>query len=163
MKFTILVILSWLASPTFAQRELKPSEILKLLPDYIKGYTVAEDFKSKQMKLGTLTYTLCEKKFIQRGQSIKILLFDFSNADIMYRQAMKTWNQSGTVESDSIIMRSVALENSKGWESYRKQSGKSEISLGIGNRFFLNMSGENIHLTDLQSVLSLIEMTKFPK
>lgn len=164
MRFVIILFsIICSSSAAWAQKELKPTEMLKLLPDYIKGYTPAEDFKSRQMKMGTLTYTLCEKKFIHKNQSIKILLFDFSNADVMYRQALKTWNQDGAIESDSIIMRSVALDHGKGWESYRKSSGKSEISLGISNRFFLNMSGENINLTDLQSVLGLIEMAKFPK
>ena len=143
--------------------ELKPEEMLKLLPDEIKGFDPTEAFISKQMKVGTITYTLCEKKFNLGDRSIKFLLFDFSHAEIMYQQAMRRWKEIHPVESDSIVLRAVAMDNCIGWESYRKQTGQSQIFLGICGRYFLTMAGEKVDLTDLKSVLRQVALDKFPK
>ncbi|MFZ6002277.1 MAG: hypothetical protein ACOYW3_17320 [Bacteroidota bacterium] len=166
MKPALLLCLLLLACPLFAQHtaELTPAEVLKLVPDKIKGFRADEDFKSKQMNVGTVSYSLCEKKFDGGGdKSIKILLFDFKNAPIMYSQAMRKWNNADPVESDSLILRVVTMDNCTGWEWYSKNSGTSQIFLGICDRFFLNMTGENVELDKLKDVVKEIKLDKFPK
>jgi hypothetical protein len=144
--------------------ELSPQDVLKLVPDKIKGFRADEDFKSKQMHVGTVSYSLCEKNFDAGGtKSIKILLFDFKNAPIMYTQAMRKWNNADPVESDSLILRTVTMDNCSGWEWYSKQSGTSQIFLGICDRFFLNMTGDNVELEKLKEVVKTIDLKKFPK
>jgi len=161
--FSVLFATAISLGTTAQVTELTPEQMMKLLPDEIKGFNPAEEFRSKQMKVGTITYTLCEKKFNLGERSIKFLLFDFSHADIMYQQAFRTWKDVHPVESDSIVLRAVAMDNCAGWESYRKRTGQSQIFLGICGRYFLNMTGEKVDLSDLKSVLSLVALNKFPK
>jgi hypothetical protein len=163
MKILFLFFVFASYAPVLAQtKELKSSEIQKLLPQKIKGYHPNGEANSRQMKVGNITYTLCEKNFMNRKKSIKLLLFDFKNAEIMYQQAMNTWTDLEPIESDSVIMRAMSIANCTGWESFRKKSGKSQISLGIFNRFFLSMVGDNVDLESLKAVLNQVPLEKFP-
>ncbi len=164
MKLLVTLFLATLAWNTHAQvAELKPNEILKLLPDKIDGFHPSEEFKSEQMKIGTITYTLCEKKFKAHEKLIQLLLFDFSHADIMYKQSVSKWNEMKPVETESEVMRAIEMDNSTGWQSYKKHTGESQISLGINGRYLLNVTGHHVDLATLQFVMSLIELKKFPK
>jgi hypothetical protein len=160
--FILIFLLPGLAS-SGQQRELKSKEMRSLLPDKIKGFHSEEGFINKRLKIGTISYTLCEKKFSKGKQSIKLLLFDFVNADIMYKQAMYSLHDGEAIETDSIVMRAILLDNSTGWESYRKSSQQSQVVLGVCNRFFLSMTGDKVDLALLKSVLDLVPIAKYPK
>ncbi len=165
LKISIIVLILFLiASVCYSQsEELNHREIKKLLPDKIVGYYSDKESSTKKLKVGTLTYTMCEKNFRVGNKTIKLLLFDFINAGIMYKQALQAWENSLHVETDTLISRSVALEHGKGWESYRKSHGKSQILLGVSDRFYLNLMGDNVELETLKAVLSQVPLTKFPK
>jgi hypothetical protein len=143
--------------------EIKASEILKLLPDNIDGFKPSEEFKSEQLKIGTLTYTLCEKKFSAGKRSIQFLLFDFLHANIMYKQSMSKWNGTKPAETETEILRAIDMEYCTGWESYQKHTERSEISLGIRDRYLLEITGSHVDLATLQSILSQVALEKFPK
>lgn len=142
---------------------LSPDKILKLVPKRIKGFQQIDDPKALEMKVGTITYTLCEKRFEDRKRTVKILLFDFKEAAIMYNQATRKWNHQAIVESDSLVERSVMIRNCAGWESFNKQNNTSQLFLGICDRFFLTLTGENIELAELRRILDQFPLEEFPK
>lgn len=144
-------------------KHLTPHEVAKLVPDEVKGFHAAEEFKSKQVDIGTISYALSEKSFNKGEKRIKILLFDFKDAPIMYTQAMRKWSNNDSIESDSLVLRVVALDNCTGWESYHKQTETSQIFLGVCERFFLTLTGEKVELDRLKEVVGEIQLAKFPK
>lgn len=144
------------------QRALEPDAISKLVPEKVKGFYEDGETKASLVKMGTLRYSLCERKFSKGKQKIKILLFDYKEASIMYKQAMRKWNTE-VVETDSLILRNVEMENCTGWESYNRQAGTAQIFLGICDRFFLMISAENMELYNLKEVASLFKFETFPK
>ena len=162
--FTVLIWISF-SSLLHAQGEkvLSPEKILELVPNRIRGFQQLVDPKAMEMKLGTLSYTLCDKKFDDGKRSIKILLFDFKEASIMYNQATKEWKNRFVIESDSLIERSVVMANCTGWESFNKQKKSSKIFLGICDRFFLTITGENVGLQELTEILNEFPLSEFPK
>lgn len=160
----ILCVVLPAALPILGQpKHLTPQEVAKLVPNEVKGFYAAEEFKSKQVDIGTISYALCEKNFNKGEKHIKILLFDFKDAPMMYTQAMRKWSSNDSVESDSLVLRVVALDNCTGWESYHKQSGTSQIFLGVCERFFLTLTGERVELDRLKEVVTEFQLTKFPK
>ncbi len=163
MKYSLFLslLISFAAHAQVA--ELKSEEILKLLPSEIDGYKVTDEFKTRHIKIGTLTYTLCEKKFRKKDKYITLLLFDFAHAEIMYKQSMSTWNKVRPVESDSVVLRSVAFANCEGWESYLRHTNQSQIFIGICGRFFMNMTGDKVGLEDLKAVLDRVPIDQFPR
>jgi hypothetical protein len=142
---------------------LSPKKMLNLIPDKIKGFQGIDESKARQTKLGDITYTLAEKHFHSGKRSIRILLFDYKEAPIMYNQAMREWGSHAFVDTDSLVFRSLTMQNCFGWESYNLNSKRSQIFLGICDRFFMMITGENTDLVLLRLVLQEIPLTEFPK
>lgn len=116
------------------------------------------------MKLGTIQYSMAERNFIAGNErSIKILLFDYKEASIMYNQATRKFNTFTPVESDSVILRALTMRDCTGWESFNVQQKNSQIHLGICNRFFLSVEGTGVDLQTLKQVVQSFKFETFPK
>jgi len=142
---------------------LSPQEINRLVPAKIKGFYLKGESKSTQTKVGTLTYTICERTFASGERSVKILLFDYGAAAIMYDQAMTKWSKVSQTESDSLIFRPADFPDVNGWESFTLPGRHSQLILGVNNRFFLTMTGENMELDELKNIFRNFDLRKFPK
>jgi hypothetical protein len=143
------------------QEVLKPEEMKKLVPEKIKGYNAESESKSSLIKMGDLRYSLCERKFYKGRQKVKILLFDYKEAPIMYNQAMRRWTTPNVV-TDSLVFRNITKNNYTGWETYNRVSSTTQIFIGIKDRYFLMISGENIELGMLQEVLQDFSFEGYP-
>ncbi len=150
------------AQPT---EDILPAEkIIELIPDKVKDFYLIDDAQSKLIKVGTLRYSMAEKNFSANNKrSIKILLFDYKEAPIMYNQATRKFSTFTPVESDSLIMRSVLMADCTGWESYNVNRKNSQILLGVCNRFFLTVEGTNVDLEFLKKVVQNFKFETFPK
>lgn len=140
---------------------LSPEKLSALIPARIKGFT-PEEAIGKQMKLGTLVYVIGERNFSAYKKSVKILLFDFKGAPIMYNQAMRRWDNQ-EILSDSIVVRGLHVTDCSGWESYHRQTSTSQVFLGICDRYFLTITGTNVDLDVLKDILAQIKPEQFPK
>ena len=162
-KTLLLFVLSVCGLSLNAQQALTPEEIGKLLPVYVKGFQQKGEPINKSIRLGEIKYVIAEKSFVKHGQHVKILLFDFKEAPIMYAQAMRKWKNVTVVKTDTLILQPVILENCSGWESYSQRSHSSQIFLGVGERFCVTLTGEGTELESLRSVLTHIKLENFPK
>lgn len=161
--FLICLILFACPSEVFSQ-PLSTNKILKLIPNKISGFYLSADTQSKLIKLGTLQYSMAEKDFAaSHKRSIKILLFDYKEAPIMYNQATRKWSTFVTIESDSLIQRPTSVDNCAGWESYNAKQKNSQILVGIFNRYYLTVEGTNVDLESLRKVVSEFKLDTFPK
>jgi hypothetical protein len=143
---------------------LPAEKIIKLIPDKIPDYYLKEDPKSKLIKLGTIQYSMVEKNFsTSKKRSIKILLFDYKDASIMYNQATRKWSTFTTIESDSLILRPSIIKDCTGWESYYVYKKNSQIMLGICNRFFLTVEGTGVELEALKKIVQDFKFETYPK
>jgi len=143
---------------------LSSEKIIKLIPDRLIGFNLSDDSQSKVIRLGNLQYSMAEKRFTASKQrSIKILLFDYKEAPIMYNQATFKFHGFTAVESDSVILRSILMTDCTGWESYNIIRKDSQILLGICNRFFLSIEGKNVDIESLKQVVYQFKIETFPK
>jgi hypothetical protein len=76
---------------------------------------------------------------------------------------MKKWSEMQTIDSDSAIFRETVSEFFRGWESYMARNHHTQIVLGINNRFFMTLSGEQLELEELRSILQDFDFEKFPE
>jgi hypothetical protein len=141
---------------------LSAQKITKLVPSKISGYYLKGVARSSEMKIGTLTYSLCERNFANGKRQIRILLFDYINAPIMYQQSMKNHANMTPIESDSIIYKPIELGEAKGWESVNRMANESKLILGIYDRYYLSIDGENVDFDEVVRVFNLIDLKKFP-
>ena len=169
MKIILLIIVLTIVPLPYLIAQ-KPSEVLssekiiKLIPNKIKEFHLSKDPNSKVIKLGTLRYSMAEKNFSANQQrSIKILLFDYKEAPIMYNQATRKWSTFTNLETDSVIQRPVDILGCTGRESYNFIRKNSQIILGINDRFFLTVEGTNVNLESLQKVVQAFKFETFPK
>lgn len=145
---------------------LSADEIIKLIPDKVEGFSLNGESQSKVIKMGTLQYSMAEKRFTaksRRNATVKVLLFDYKEAPIMYNQATKKFSTFSPIESDSLILRSVLMQDCTGWESYNIYRKNSQILLGVCNRFFLTIEGTNVDLETLKKVVHHFKIETFPK
>lgn len=160
----ILIISFILVSAQSSDKILTPEQIIKLIPGKIKEFYSSSDTKSKIIKLGNIQYSMAEKSFsASRKRSIKILLFDYKEAQIMYSQVTRKWSTFTTVESDSLILRPTVMNDCTGWESYNVHRKNSQILLGVCDRFFLTVEGTNVDLEFLKKVVQEFKFETFPK
>lgn len=146
------------------KQTLKPKAISKLLPERVQGYQLKGVSKSSILTIGTLRYSLCERIFVNRDRTIKILLFDYVEAPVMLNQSIKKWSEMPITETDSITFVSHKTEYGEAWESSHPRSQRAQLLLSINNRFFLTLEGEDISMTELRSFAEKnLDLAKFPK
>lgn len=142
---------------------LKPEEMVSLVPAKIDGFNAEGKPKTRMVMIGTLSYSLVERSFKKSKKKIKMLLFDYNNALIMYSQATGKWKDLPTLESDSVVSRYIELPDYIGRESFNKINGTSQITLGVNDRFYLTLAGQNVNLETLRSLVGLFDLAQFPR
>jgi len=148
-----------------AEDKILPAEkIIKLIPDKVKDYHQSTNPVSKVIKFGSIQYSMAEKNFeAGASRSIKILLFDYQEAPVMYKQATRKFSTFTPIESDSVILRALTIPDCTGWESYYVQRKNSQIRIGICDRFFLTIEGTGVDLETLKLIVQSFKLETFPK
>ncbi len=161
--FFLIVFVTLAIGSVGAQSSVLTLEQLgKLTPEKIEGYRTKESNKGRILKIGTLSYSMIERTFVQGKKQVNIMLFDYNNASVMYRQATQKWKTAEGKETDAMLENAYELENQPGWIQYDKSHNKSQIALGIQNRFFLVLMGEGISLSDLDNIARIFDLARFP-
>jgi hypothetical protein len=162
-RFLLVAFVTISAYTIQAQPEVMGLEQLgELTPEKIEGYKKIKQNKGASLKIGTLSYAMIERTFVQDKKQITIMLFDYNNASVMYRQATQKWKNAVGQETDFMLENAYELEKQPGWIQYDKVQKKSQITLGIQNRFYLVLIGQGILLTDLESVAKIFDFVRFP-
>lgn len=133
------------------------------MPGKVKGFHVQSNSKSKEIQLGTLTYSVSEKSFAHGVQEIKFLVFDYNKASVMYNQSLDIWKAYPTIHSDSIMSEPIAIAGGVGWQSYQKKSGIGKIVLALHDRFILNINSQDVEPAALRAIFDQIPFADFPK
>src|SRR6476620_4709136 len=127
MKTLLIAVSFFLAFGQTSDKILSSEKIIKLMPREIKDFYPEGEAKGKVIKLGNIQYSMAEKNFAATKRSIKILLFDYKEAPIIYNQATRKFISFTTVESDSLSLRPAVMTDCTGWESYNFHKKNSQI------------------------------------
>ncbi len=119
-------------SPAF----LNAVEIKRLLPEKImNGYARGESGNAKVMKIGNLQYSMAEISYVNGRKQIKVMLFDYAAASIMYEQSVKKFKAFEPVSNDSLFIQPLQINQGNGWQVAKPVSKSAQVALGIFNRF----------------------------
>ena len=164
-RIILLLVPSIFSAEAQSENNVLPAnKIINLVPNKFGDYYQENDFQSRLIALGTLKYSMVEKNFVaSRKRSIKILLFDYGEALIMYNQATRKFSTYNSVNTDSLIFQSLNMTDCTGWESYNVKRNFSQIMLGVCGRFFLTLEGSNVELNELKKVIQAFKFETFPK
>jgi hypothetical protein len=144
------------------RKALSADKVGRLVPVKLKGYFSA-GAKNSSVEIGTIRYSLAERNFSRREKSIKILLFDYAEAPVMFTQAIRKWGQMNVVENDSVVFRPLVTGDSSAWESYSKVNQHYQVIMGINKRFFLTVNSDRITPEEVQQILGLFPFERYPK
>jgi hypothetical protein len=142
---------------------LSERELDAFLPVSVKGYNQSGQSKGKVMKIGTLRYSLAQRTFTKGDTKIKILLFDYVEAPVMYKQATQKFETFTQQHTDSLVLKPLELSNGVGWEKYSSHNTSTQIFTGINNRFYLTLEGQNVSMSELKLMLERIPLSSFPR
>lgn len=161
----IIILAAYISSATRAQGNsiLMPEALAKLIPEKIEGFSLAEKINGRSIKVGTLTYSMMERSFSKSKRKIRIMLFDYNNAPIMYTQSTGKWESQPHEETDELIQRPFTVTNGQGWEYHNKVSNASQILMGIHDRFYLIINGEGVDLDLLRLIAATVNVSNFPQ
>jgi hypothetical protein len=158
----LIAFVSMTGYPIWAQPSvLTLAQLGELAPEKIEGYRMAEP-KGRILKIGTLSYSMIERIFVSGKKQISIMLFDYNNASVMYRQATQKWKNAEGVETDLVLDNAYELEQQAGWMHYDKANNKSQIMMGVQNRFYLMLTGDGVPPNDLDSIAKDFDFGRFP-
>ncbi len=147
---------------TDTHKVLSPKELSDLLPNKIFGYKKhTAGTTSRTIKVGNLLYSLCEKHFTKDKLEVKVLLFDYSEAPIMFKQAMR--DREKMIAVDSVYFSPYELVVGKAHQSYNPNQKSAQFFAGINERFFLQISCDNCTQDFLLPVIQSIPYSEFPK
>ncbi|MFM8914153.1 MAG: hypothetical protein ACKOE6_14755 [Flammeovirgaceae bacterium] len=152
----LVASLAW-AQPTVLNIE----QLGQLTPQKLEGYRTSEP-KGRMLKIGTLSYSMIERTFVHGKKQINIMLFDYHNASVMYRQATQKWKGAEGLDSDARLECAYDLQGQPGWMSFDKINNKSQLALGVQNRFYLVLIGEGMPLDVLEAIAKSFELSRFP-
>jgi hypothetical protein len=163
------ILLSFLALIFFSDRitaqtarTLSPREISQLIPTRVVGFSARADSKSAKQRIGNLTYSYCQNEYRKDEKFLKILLFDYLQASIMYDQALASWRKMEQVQTDSAFFKRWDSNGITGWQTVHSTMHTSQIALGINNRFFLLLEASNVPIDELKRICESLQAANFP-
>ncbi len=166
LKYTVAIVLlmcSFSSIRAQGNSILMPEVLAKLIPDKIEGFNLVEKINGRSIKIGTLSYSMMERSFGKSNRKIRIMLFDYNNAPIMYTQSTGKWESQPEEETDDLIQRPFSVAHGQGWEYFNKVSNASQILMGIHDRFYLVINGEGVDLNLLRVIATTVDLSNFPQ
>ncbi|MCZ8023392.1 MAG: hypothetical protein O9302_13830 [Cyclobacteriaceae bacterium] len=164
MKLILLLLISLIslgASWENSSKALSPKELSSFIPDKIFGYKKQAKETSRAIKIGNISYSLCEKHYLKEKNEVKVLLFDYADAPIMYTQVMS--DREKMIAVDSVYFSPYELVVGKAHQSYNPNQKSAQFFAGINERFFLQISCDNCTQDFLLPVIQSIRYSEFPK
>ncbi len=124
-------------------------ELEKFLPT-IDGYKMSEP-DGGSINMTGMSYSSAEATYKNdKGERIKVSIVDYNQAFALYSTATMMWSMGLSVDTKTEKACGFKLDNSAGgWESYKKKSKKAQVTLGIGDRFWINVEADKQENTDL--------------
>ncbi len=137
------------------------AELQKYLP-VIDGYTMSEPDGSSINMTG-MSYSNAEGRYKNsNGKKIKVTIIDYNQAFALYSTATAMWAMGLSVDTPTEKACAYKMDDkTMGWESYKKKSKQAAVTLGIGDRFWINVEAQDQENTDfVKEVAKSIDLSK---
>mgnify|MGYP001594122313 CR=1 FL=1 len=135
---------------------------MKFLPESIDGYTRGEP-DGETVNMPPTSFTSVNVKFTNdKGDDIKVTIVDYNQAYGMYSGLTMMWAMGMSVDSPEKKAQGVKFEGDiGGWEEFHKKTGRTELTLGVGYRFWVQVQADN--QTDTENVKAIAKKIDLKK
>ncbi len=137
------------------------AELQKLLPATIEGFKTEEP-NGGSVNMTGMSYSNAEGKYTKGGEWVKISIVDYNQAYGLYSAATAMWAMGMSVDTPNEKANGMKLDdNIGGWEVYQKKTKKAAVTLGVGERFWVNVEASGQENTEwVKSIAKSIDLSK---
>jgi len=139
------------------------AELQKLLPASVEGYKPDGEPDGGSVNMTGMSYSSAEQRYKnEKGDWLKVSIVDYNQAYAMYSSLTGLWAVGMSIDTPEEKANGVKLENDiAGWEVFKKKSKNAIVTLGVGDRFWVNVEANNQSNTDLvKSVAQSVDLSK---
>ena len=136
-------------------------ELKELLPEKASGLDRKESSGEKNGAMG-FTISRAEAKYTGNSdESVHIEIFDTGGVAGVGTMALAAWTMADIdKETDKGYEKTTKIEGYKGYEKYNNESKSGELNILVGDRFVVNVNGDNVTMEQLKSILSDLDLEK---
>ena len=137
------------------------ADLQKYLP-VIDGYKMGEP-DGGSVNMNGMSYSNAEGKYKNdKGNWIKVSIVDYNQAYAMYSAATAMWAMGMSIDTPSEKANGFKIDdNVGGWEVFQKKSKKAAVTMGIGDRFWINVEADAQENTEfVKEIAKKIDISK---
>ncbi len=136
------------------------------LPATVEGYVAAEP-SGQSMSVSGMSFSTAERKFTKGPEDeVSVKIVDYNGANQLYQGASMMFSLNMESEDEESLTRTTTLklDGVKGSETLHKKTGQAELTLAVGDRFLVTVSGTNQKdLALVESVAQSLDLGKLAK
>ncbi|MDJ0366965.1 hypothetical protein QMK33_17580 [Hymenobacter sp. H14-R3] len=135
------------------------------LPAEVSGYTAAAP-SGQSMRTAGMAFSSAERTFTRDTAEVKVSIVDYNGANQLFQGASAMFSLGLESEDDESLTKEAKLDLSgvKGSETFRKKTGGADITLAVGDRFLVTISGtKQPDLTLVETVAKSMDLPKMAK
>jgi len=136
-------------------------KLKELLPETVEGLSKKECSGEKNGAMG-FTISRAEARYTDDSDaSVHVEIFDTGGVAGVATMALAAWTMADIdKETDNGYEKTTKLEGYKGFEKYNNESKSGELNVLIGDRYVVNVNGNNVTMDKLKSILADLDLEK---
>lgn len=135
------------------------------LPAEVSGYTAAAP-SGQSMRTAGMAFSSAERTFTRDTADVKVSVVDYNGANQLYQGASAMFSLGLESEDDESLTKEAKLDLNgvKGSETFHKKTGGADVTLAVGDRFLVTISGtKQPDLTLVEKVAKSMDLEKMAK
>ncbi|MCE7043634.1 hypothetical protein [Dyadobacter sp. CY312] len=136
-------------------------KLKELLPEAIAGFKRTEASGEKE---GAMGFTISRSEASYKGDgdaSLKLEILDTGGIAGVATMALAAWTMADIdKETPNGYEKTTTLESYKAYEKYSSQDKSGELNVLVADRYVVNVSGNNVSMEQLKSVLADLDLEK---
>jgi len=135
------------------------------LPAEVSGYTAAAP-SGQSMKTAGMAFSSAERTFTRDTADVKVSIVDYNGANQLYQGASAMFSLGLESEDDESLTKEAKLnlDGVKGSETFHKKTGGADVTLAVGDRFLVTITGtKQPDLTLVETVAKRMDLEKMAK
>ncbi len=137
------------------------ADLQKYLP-VIDGYKMGEP-DGGSINMSGMSYSSAEGKYTNdKGDRVKVTIMDYNQAYSMYTAATAMWAMGMSIDTPEEKANGFKLDDKiGGWEVFKKKSKEANVTLGVGERFWVSVEADKQENTEwVKSIAKSIDLGK---
>jgi len=140
-------------------------ELQTYLPAAVEGYAAAEP-SGQSMSVSGMSFSTAERKFTKGPDEVDVKIVDYNGANQLYQGASMMFSLNMESEDAESLTRTTTIKQDgvKGSATLGKKTGQADLTLAVGDRFLVTVSGTNQKdLALVESVAQSLDLAKLTK